>query len=113
MYLGEGLVVLMAWTLSLIYSGFETRIAGLVLIGIGLTGWGLHREVNQARTRARLQASLPEVTLGLGIVLVLLWFLIALFPPDFASGEVTTNIFAHAAGFAWGAFLPLVLWKRR
>lgn len=108
-YLGEGLFIFMLWTLSLIYSGFESHVAGLVLVGVGFSGWGLLREVNQARIRAHWRASLAEVSVGFAIVLVLVYFLIALFPPDFASGEVATNIFAHAAGFGWGIAVALSL----
>jgi hypothetical protein len=111
-YLGEIIGVLMVWILALIYSGFELHVAGLALVGMGVSGWGVSTEIDPARIRDRWRQSLPEVSAGFGIVVVLLWFLVALFPPDFASGEIATNIFGHAAGFGWGTLIALVLWGR-
>ncbi|WP_302080598.1 hypothetical protein [Salinibaculum rarum] len=110
-YLGEGVTVLMAWILALIYSGFELHIAGLAVVGIGFSGWGVLTETNPARIRNHWRESLPDASVAFGVIMVLLWFLLVLFPLDFTSGEVATNIFAHGAGFVWGTLLALVLWK--
>lgn len=112
-YLGEGVAVLMAWTLAVIYSGFELHVAGLVLVGVGFSGWGILTEIDPVRIRGQWRKSLSELKVGFGLTLVLLWFLIALFPPNFTDGEVVTNIFAHAAGFVWGVLIALILRQGR
>jgi len=102
LYIGQGIGVLMAWVLALIYRGLELQVIGLVGVGMGLSGWGLVSEVNSGRICARWREWLPQIGVGVTIVSLLLWFLIVLFPANFLSGTVTTNIFAHGAGFMWG-----------
>jgi hypothetical protein len=111
-YLTGLLTILMTWTVSLIYSGFEIHVAGLVIVGMGFSGWGILTETDSAQIRSHWRRFLPEMGVGFGMILILFWFVVALFPPDFTSGKVTTNIFAHAAGFVWGVLIALVLWKR-
>ncbi|WP_436903526.1 hypothetical protein [Halovenus halobia] len=110
-YLGCCLTVFMTWLVSLIYSGFEGPIAALSIIGIGASICGLVAETDSTHLRPQWQERVPKMGVGLGIILILLWFVVALFPPNPTSGGVTTNIFAHAAGFTWGTLIALVLWK--
>jgi hypothetical protein len=110
-FIGEGVGVLMAFVLALIHSGLELSVLGLTGVGIGLSGWGLSRESEESQVHAQWREWLPELGAGIGVVLILLWFLVALFPPEFVGSEMTTNIFADGAGFVWGAKLAVVVNK--
>jgi len=108
---GQAVVLVLLWLLSVIYAGgFNLAVSGLVVLGFGLSGVLLVRVVAWPAVWEQWEEWWPDLRIGVGIVVVLLMFVVALFPEELVSGRVTTNIFAHGAGILWGGALAGVSW---
>lgn len=103
---GQGVILLMLWELSVIYAGWEEMLlsSGLIAGGLGLSWVLIFRAVSWPDVWTRRDAWWAELSFAVGIVVVLLTAVVALFPAELVSGGMFTNIFAHAAGFLWGGF---------
>jgi len=97
-YVGQAVILLLVFELSVIYIGLDVFVVGLVAVGIGLSVWGLGYELAAIQWRPQALGTAVAV----GVPLMLAWFVLILFPAEWTSGGQTTNIFAHGAGLLWG-----------
>jgi hypothetical protein len=109
---GQMAVLLMLWELSVIYAGWiNVRVTALVAFGLALS-WVLPlRAVSWRDAWDRREAWWTELGLAMGVGIVLLTVVVALFPADPVSGGTFTNIFAHGAGFVWGGLVASGAWQ--
>ena len=110
-YVGYGIVLLLLLEIAVIYSGIRLDLLGVTVAGLVATGWGFSREVNLEEIHQNLREWLPEFGLSIVMLGFLGLFILLLFPTDIANGDMTVNIFAHAAGLVYGAALALVIWS--
>ncbi|WP_018259209.1 rhomboid family protein [Halomicrobium katesii] len=109
---GQMAVLLMLWELSVIYAGWiNVRVTALVAFGIALSWVLLLRAVSVRDIWDRRQAWWTELWLAMGVGIVLLTVVVALFPADPVSDGTFTNIFAHGAGFVWGGIVAGGAWQ--
>lgn len=110
--IGQMVVLLMLWELSVIYVGWiDVRATALVAFGLALSWVLLIRAVSWRDAWNRREAWWTELGLTIGVVFVLLTVVVALFPTDLVSGGTFTNIFAHGAGFVWGGLVAGGAWQ--
>jgi len=109
---GQMAVLLMLWELSVIYSGWiDVRVTTLVAFGLALSWVLLLRAVSWRDAWDRREAWWTEIWLAIGVGIVLLTVVVALFPEDPISGGTFTNIFAHGAGFVLGGLVAGGAWQ--
>ena len=110
--IGQMGVLLMFWELSVIYAGWiDVRVTALVAFGLALSWVLLLRAVSWRDAWDRREAWWGELRLAIGVGIVLLTVVVALFPVDPVSGGTFTNIFAHGAGFVWGGLVAAGAWQ--
>lgn len=110
-YIGYGIALLLAFEIAVIYSGIRLDLLGVTVAGLALTGWGFTQEVNLDDNRHSWGEWLPDVGLGVVILVFIGLFILLLFPADIVDGNMIVNIFAHAAGFVYGNTLALAIWR--
>lgn len=102
-YVGMAVWLWLLLELFLIYGG-ELLPVVLVIAILGWTfcGWGLVDEYDGTDVSDGLRRATDELLIVVLVTLLLSLFVLVLFPADPVNGDTVTNVFAHAAGFAYG-----------
>ncbi|WP_226040352.1 hypothetical protein [Natrinema sp. DC36] len=111
--IGAAVVFLLLIEISFIYTGrIDPLIVGLSLFGVVLmvVFYLWEHDIKSNIDSVTLQAFKPTILGGL-VVLVLTYFVFAMFPTAIVENGNFRNIFAHAAGFIWGALFALITWR--
>lgn len=115
LFAGEFLLVVLATEVYLIYAdGFSVVAVGVVLTGLLATalalGWQGYRTgyVQDRDNWRELGFYLAD---GAVVLFVLTGFVVGMFPAQPVQDGTFANVFAHAAGFAWGGVLSLLAWR--
>lgn len=115
LFAGEFILVVLATEVYLIYADGGSVVAvSIVLLGLlapslALVWQGIRTGYVQDRSNWReLGFYLADGTV---VLLVLTGFVVGMFPAQPVQDGTFANIFAHAAGFAWGAVLSLFTWR--
>ncbi|MFB6171602.1 MAG: hypothetical protein ABEJ23_03645 [Haloarculaceae archaeon] len=115
LFAGEFLLVVLAAEVYLIYAdGFSVVGIGIVLTGLLATALALLWQGTRSGY-LRDRENWPELGFyladGAAILLVLTGYVVGMFPAQLVQDGAFANIFAHAAGFAWGGVLALLTWR--
>lgn len=109
---GQMVILLMLWELSVIYIGWiDMQATALIAFGLALSWLLLLRNLSWQDLWEEREAWRTELWLAIGVVLVLLTVVIALFPADLVNSGTFTNVFAHGAGFVWGSLIAGGAWQ--
>lgn len=110
---GQTIVLLMLWELSMIYTSWiDVRVTALVAFGIVLSWLLPLRGVPWRNAWDRREAWWMELRLAIGVGIVLLTLVVSLFPSAPLRDGTFTNIFAHGAGLVWGSLVSGVASQR-
>ncbi|MFB6148998.1 MAG: hypothetical protein ABEJ48_04975 [Halobacteriales archaeon] len=114
---GQLLSLVVLTELTVVY-GTTRHWLGFGLVGLGLVLIGIELSRLWRATDGALHWQ--RVVLGAGVIaavgVVLSWLVLSLFPPTIIQGGSFTNVFAHAAGFIYGAVVSrwgYRYWHRR
>lgn len=115
LFAGEFLLVVLATEVYLIYAdGFSVVAVGVVLSGLFATtlalAWQGYR-TGYVRDRSNWRELGFYLADGAVVLFVLTGFVVGMFPAQPVRDGTFANVFAHAAGFAWGGVLSLLAWR--
>ncbi|SDG42660.1 rhomboid family intramembrane serine protease [Halorientalis regularis] len=109
--LGVGTFIMLEATVGLIYSGGQSfKVLGLAFLGASLIGWDLARITEWPTSReAWIDWGVHAGFVGLVVVMLVL-FMLVMFPAQVVTDGSTINIVAHGVGFLYGIGFALVGW---
>lgn len=107
LFVAQFVVVLLTAELYLIYADPVAPVV-VAALALGLAAPLLALGWHGRRVRAGRRELLFAGSYVAAVALALTGFVVGLFPADMVDGNVVTNVFAHAAGFVWGALLSRV-----
>jgi hypothetical protein len=111
--LGVAVLLLLLVEVDAIYGGgVQPLVVGLAVVGIVLMGVAYVREHGTELDGGEAGFLVP-VGLSALVVVVLSYIVLTLFPANPGAGGGFTNIFAHAAGFAYASVLCVLLYRVR
>jgi hypothetical protein len=109
--LGVGAFIILEATVGLIYGGGQSfKMLGLAIFGGFLIGWDLARVTEWPTSReAWIDWGMHAGFVAL-VVMMLVLFMLVMFPAQVVTDDSTINIVAHGVGFLYGIGFALVGW---
>jgi hypothetical protein len=109
---GISLVLLLLAQIDWIYAGGSSlKVLGLVVVGLVVV-WGGYLWENGVAPKLLRHQTVTDGIKATGVVAIIGFFIIAMFPAEVVGDNGVTNIIGHAAGLLWGAVIAAVICLR-